>query len=86
MKEMLQKEAWPLLGLAKFFGVPLKTVEEDVGHIEKSASSEYKLLVNPPECEACGFVFRKDKKKRPSRCPQCKSERITEPTVRLVEK
>jgi len=34
----------------------------------------------PPTCKTCGYVFKDlDRPKRPSRCPRCRSERISSP-------
>ena len=36
------------------------------------------LQVEPPRCVACGFEFReRARASRPSRCPECRAERIT---------
>ena len=86
MIELLEKEPWTLMSLAGFFGVPLKVIEDDISHIEKSVASSYKFKITSPDCEACGFIFQKKKLKKPSRCPMCKSERITEPLLELVKK
>jgi predicted Zn-ribbon and HTH transcriptional regulator len=44
------------------------------------------LSIEPAECKACGFVFdERTRAKKPSRCPECKSERITPPRFRVAE-
>jgi hypothetical protein len=36
--------------------------------------------VTPAECRKCGFVFQKrEKLKKPGKCPICRSESIEEP-------
>lgn len=43
------------------------------------------LVIEPAECKACGFVFEaRTRAKKPSRCPECKSERITPPRFRVA--
>jgi len=66
------KELSALLGIAE------KEVLEHLEHLERSLKSEgHELAVLPARCLACGFSFRtRDRLKRPSRCPECKSERI----------
>ncbi|WP_049971235.1 transcriptional regulator [Haladaptatus cibarius] len=57
-------------------------------HIARSVESgDEQLLVAPPECRDCGFDRFDDPANRPSRCPECKSEAIDEPTftIRNVE-
>lgn len=54
--------------------------ERDVlDHLEHLAES-VDLVVEPAECKACGFVFEgRTRMKKPSRCPECKSERVAPP-------
>ena len=54
---------------------------EDLEHIARSLKgSGMTLLMVPPTCRACGYVFKDlEKPRRPSRCPRCRSERITTP-------
>jgi predicted Zn-ribbon and HTH transcriptional regulator len=58
-----------------------KEVLGHLEHLEKSVSSiGSKFIVSPAECEKCGFVFKKRKRlKKPSRCPLCRSETVSEP-------
>lgn len=64
--------------LAVDMEMKVKDVLEDLAHVRKSLGP--RLLVKPAECAACGFVFRKrDRLGTPSRCPQCRSERIDGP-------
>jgi predicted Zn-ribbon and HTH transcriptional regulator len=57
-------------------------------HIRKSiVPSEKHLTVIPAECKKCGFVFAKrEKLKRPGKCPVCKGESIQEPLFVIEEK
>ncbi len=51
---------------------------EHLEHIHRSVGKS--LTVMPAECRKCGFVFKKrDKMKKPGRCPVCRSELIQEP-------
>ena len=77
-----QQEAVPLSYLAQHFSLTPKMIEEDLRHIAKNKA--YKLEQIPSSCESCGFVFRKrEKYRRPSRCPKCKSENINEGMIKL---
>ena len=62
-------------------GIREREVDGHLEHIRKSiASSGRRLTVLPAECKKCGFVFSKrDKLKRPGKCPVCKGESIREP-------
>ncbi len=62
----------------------LKVVYEDLRHIartlKRTGGGREKLEVYPPYCANCGFIFTKrERLKKPSRCPRCKSERIVPP-------
>lgn len=56
-------------------------------HIRKTLSKkEMKLLVTPAECRKCGFEFRKrEKLKKPGKCPICHNESILEPRFSLED-
>ena len=55
-----------------------KEVYDHLGHIQKNRS--VKLRTVPAECRKCGFVFRKRQRlKKPGKCPVCKGELIKEP-------
>lgn len=58
-----------------------KMLYEDLEHIARSLKgSGMILLMVPPACKACGYVFKDlEKPRRPSKCPRCKSERVTSP-------
>jgi predicted Zn-ribbon and HTH transcriptional regulator len=67
--------------LSAVVGVSERDVAEHLEHLQRSlpAAGE-KLVVEAPRCLGCGFEFS-DRKRfgRPSRCPECRSERITPP-------
>ncbi len=55
-----------------------KEVYDHLGHIQKNRA--VKLRTVPAECRKCGFVFRKRQRlKKPGKCPVCKGELIKEP-------
>ena len=59
---------------------------EDVKSLAKSLSAEGKvLLVEPPSCVNCGFVFDIGDRgfRIPSKCPRCKQQRISWPRIAL---
>jgi transcriptional regulator len=46
-----------------------------------------RLQREPPRCLACGFEFQdRTRAKRPSRCPSCSSERLTQPRFWIAAK
>lgn len=58
-----------------------RDVAAHLDHLARSlAAAGERLVVEPAACAACGFVFEaRERKRRPSRCPRCKSERIHPP-------
>lgn len=59
-------------------GIGEKEVLEHLEHIRIALHGA--LVVIPPLCLECGFSFRKrERLKKPGRCPVCRSERIVEP-------
>ncbi|MEM4577091.1 MAG: hypothetical protein QW701_06595 [Candidatus Nezhaarchaeales archaeon] len=66
-----------------------KDVYEHLRHVAKTvrAQGNEVLAMIPPSCKQCGFIFTNlDKPKKPSRCPKCKSERITSPAFKMVSR
>lgn len=65
-----------------------KTVIEDLSHIAKTlkGKGKFQLVMLPPQCKVCGFVFKGLKKpKYPSKCPKCKKEKIIPPKFTIKE-
>lgn len=67
--------------ISGYVRIPERDVYEHLEHIELSAHrSEHRLDVIPAECQKCGFSFKKrERLKKPGRCPVCRSESITDP-------
>ncbi len=67
--------------------IPEREVYDHLEHIRKTMhTGTHRLVVQPATCEKCGFVFRKrERLKRPGKCPICRSESITEPLFAVVE-
>jgi predicted Zn-ribbon and HTH transcriptional regulator len=70
--------------LAAEFEIETGTAISHVRHVARSLeSTDEQLLVAPPRCEDCGFEDFDDPANRPSRCPECKSEAVAEPTFTI---
>jgi predicted Zn-ribbon and HTH transcriptional regulator len=57
-------------------------IYDHLEHIARTVRAKYGklLLMDPPYCKKCGYVFKDLKKpKKPSRCPRCGSEWIEPP-------
>ncbi len=81
--ELLASDGTTFEELRQALGGSLNRLEEDLRHVERSLrSSGQTLHVEPESSEACGFVFRGRETRHlrpPSRCPECKSERVEQP-------
>jgi predicted Zn-ribbon and HTH transcriptional regulator len=60
---------------------PEREVPGHLEHIRKTLTpSGQRLIITPAQCKKCAFVFSKrEKLKRPGKCPVCKGESIREP-------
>jgi predicted Zn-ribbon and HTH transcriptional regulator len=74
--------------LAETLSLPTPVVYEHLEHVSRSVREasgdgsgdpDEEFLVAPPTCRDCGFDGFDDPVNEPSRCPDCKSERIEEP-------
>ncbi len=71
--------------LAARVGLGEKEVVPHLEHLEKSLRARgERLIVKPARCLGCGHEFE-DRRAltRPSRCPECRSERIEAPRFRV---
>ncbi len=69
--------------------IPEKEVYEHLEHIRKTVvgKKEYRLKIIPPVCNRCGFEFiKREKLRKPGKCPVCKSESIKEPLFSITKK
>jgi hypothetical protein len=77
--------------LAELLGVPLHVVTDDLEHLRRAKVPRGsggplpgRLRITPAECPRCGRVFsRRQRFTRPSRCPDCKDERVSWPRLEL---
>ena len=66
-------------------GIMEKEVAAHLEHIRKAFHDRF--VVTPAECRHCGFIFAKrERLKKPSRCPLCHSESISAPLYSIEEK
>jgi len=66
-------------------GISEREVYEHLEHIQRTAHKHF--VVIPPVCRKCGFVFSKrERLKKPGRCPVCRSELIQEPVFSIKVK
>ena len=59
-------------------------ISDDVAHLLRSLKHmDYKAVIEPAKCRACGFVFSEGKLNKPSKCPECRGTWITEPRIAI---
>jgi predicted Zn-ribbon and HTH transcriptional regulator len=63
-----------------------KEIAEHLSHLSRSLKAQGEHLeVEPAQCLACGFRFKKrDKLTTPGACPVCRSERVQPPAFRII--
>lgn len=84
--ELLSKQAMTVRELAEWFHADAKDIIIDLEHVSQSVKPA-KLTMEPSQCKQCGFVFKeRERLKRPSKCPECNSEKITEPVFSIEQK
>ncbi|WP_159904060.1 transcriptional regulator [Salinirussus salinus] len=82
--DRLREETLAAGELAAEFEIRTAEALDHVRHVARSLEPTGEdLLVAPPTCEECGFSEFDDLVNRPSRCPECKSEAVTEPAFRI---
>lgn len=87
LKELLlsTEEGVPLDAIEKILEATRSTVIADLEHLRLSFKhQDATLLMVPPTCTSCGFTFRLDVPKAPSRCPMCKSRELSEPIFKAT--
>jgi len=66
-------------------GIREKEVAGHLEHVRKTFHERF--VTKPPQCKRCGFVFSKrERLKKPGRCPACHSESISAPLYSIQEK
>jgi len=77
----LKKQTLSAKEISALVSIREKEVSEHLLHIQKTIHKERsKLIITPAECKKCGFTFKKrEKLKKPGKCPVCRHETITEP-------
>jgi predicted Zn-ribbon and HTH transcriptional regulator len=88
LRELLRRDAYTFEDLRRALAIPVRLLEEDLQHLQKSAAvGAERLQAEPAACVQCGFRFERRAQlrySRPGRCPQCKGTRILHTVLRLV--
>lgn len=63
--------------LSKAVRISEKEVIAHMDHVAKSLRPPKRLIIEPPVCNGCGYVFLKRRRfTSPGRCPECRHEGI----------
>lgn len=79
LRRVLEERQLTARELSARVGISEKEVAGHLEHLARSLKqSGGRLHVEPARCLACGFVFKdRSRLDKPSRCPKCKSQRLT---------
>ena len=85
---LLQRESVTAMEISEQAGLPVRDVYDHLEHIRQSLHREgAALTVEPAECRNCGFSFvKRERLKRPGRCPVCRGESISQPRYRIPDR
>ncbi len=83
LTRLLSEAPWSWHDLRRQLELPVRLLEDELRHVEKSArSAGRRLVIEPAFCPACELVFH-DRSLRhlhpPSRCPRCGAKRLLGP-------
>ena len=85
--DLLQHQPMSITQIARAAGESPGQIADDLEHLLRSLKhTEFKAVVEPATCRACGFAFSQDKLNKPSKCPKCHSRWLAEPQVRIEPK
>ncbi len=94
--ELLRSTEHPLTAeeIASMLGLDPRSdarlVYEHIRHAAKTvfrrSGGRLQVFMEPPRCRNCGYVFRLEVPRRPSKCPRCGSQRIEPPRFIIRER
>ena len=72
--------------MSQALGVSERDLYQHLEHLGRSLMQRgERLSIEPSRCLACGFTFEeRTRVKRPGRCPECKSTRLSLPKFAIV--
>jgi transcriptional regulator len=84
--QLLRVEELTAHEISERAGVREREVADHLRHLEHTLGhGSERLRTVAPECVVCNFRFdARQKHSRPSRCPRCKSERLSPPRFRIA--
>jgi predicted Zn-ribbon and HTH transcriptional regulator len=84
--QCLRDQEWVFDDLRHELAIKVSTLEDDLGHIERSVRSNGdRLRVRSAICADCGFELSNKALHPPGRCPNCKSRDLDGPWLSIAE-
>lgn len=81
---LLRETEWSFDDLRRQLAVTVRTLEEDLGHIQRSVrASGQRLRLRSAVCADCGFRLSSQALHPPGRCPQCHSGNLDGPWISI---
>jgi predicted Zn-ribbon and HTH transcriptional regulator len=86
LARVLSQQSWSVRELSRELGLREHDIAPHLEKLARSLAHEGRALeVTPASCLACGFSFEGRRRAgRPSRCPECKSERLSPARYAIV--
>jgi transcriptional regulator len=82
---LLQERAMTIKEISRLVGQKEVDTLSDLEHLIRSLKhGDQKLAIDPAVCRKCGFEFGPEKLNKPSRCPKCKSNFVSEPRLQIL--
>jgi predicted Zn-ribbon and HTH transcriptional regulator len=84
--DLLRSRPHDLRELSKASRLSEKEILSHLESIQKSLNkNEESFHIDPARCIGCGFTFEdRQRFQKPSRCPECKGQRITHPLYHIT--
>ncbi len=82
---MLSEQELTVREIGDYFRATTEEIVEDLKHIAYKYKDRF--VAKPAICKMCGFIFKEREKirRKPSKCPRCRNEKIQEPRFSLKE-
>jgi predicted Zn-ribbon and HTH transcriptional regulator len=85
--DLLLRRPMSLTQIARTVDESPGQIAADLNHLFRSLKhTEYKAVIEPARCRACGFMFSEGKLNKPSKCPECHSTWLLEPRIGIEQR
>ena len=85
--DLLLNNPMSVAQIARMVAEPPRQIADDLNHLFRSLKhTDYRAIIEPARCRACGFEFSQAKVNKPSKCPNCHSTWLAEPLIQIEQK